>query len=121
MHFSSCVSFPQHYSEQIHTHRHMPLHGVFKAAINGIHTRGDGGFVYVKGDSCAYMFPNEMNGQDEIKKSLTSLLSHPDAQRMFYVAEERDGNLNLRAYERTQVLADFQSERVDTSSRIEEM
>ena len=77
--------------------------------------------MYVKGDSCAYMFPNEMNGQDEIKKSLTSLLSHPDAQRMFYVAEERDGNLNLRAYERTQVLADFQSERVDTSSRIEEM
>ena len=104
-----------------HTQTNMPLHGVFKAAINGIHTRGDGGFVYVKGDSCAYVFPNELNGQEELKKSLTSLLSHPDAQRMFYVAEERDGNLNLRAYERTQVLADFQSERVNTADRIEEM
>ena len=99
----------------------MPIHGVFKAAINGIHTRGDGGFVYVKGDSCAYIFPNELNGQDDVKKALGDLLADENAGRMFYVAEEHNGHLNLRAYERTQVLADVRAEQSDASNRIEEM
>ena len=98
----------------------MPLHGVFKAAINGIHTRGDGGFVYVKGDSCAYMFPNELVGQDQIRDALSVLLSDENAQRMFYVAEEREGNLNVRAYERAQVLKDI-VEQDEDASRIVEM
>ena len=101
----------------------MPLHGVFKAAMNGIHTRGDGGFVYVKGDSCAYMFPDELVGQDQLRNVLSAILSTEAARRMFYVAEESDGELKMRAYERAQVLEDALEETTTerNASRIVEM
>lgn len=84
----------------------MPLHGVFKAAMNGIHLRGDGGFVYVKGDSCAYMFPRELVGQDDLRDALEEALTNEHASRVFYVVEERDGQLHMLAYPRENVLRD---------------
>ena len=86
------------------------LHGVFKAALNGIHERGDGGFVYVKGDECAYMFPRELKGQPQLCETLEEMLSDDNSSRVFYVVEERDGQLHLVAYPRNRVLSDMVSE-----------
>ena len=112
-----CISFTQRLGLQRETH--MPLHGVFKAAMNGISVRGNGGFVYVKGDSCAYMFPDELVGQEDIKRKLSTLLSNSEANRMFFVAEVQDGKFNLKAYERTQVLADFRAEQANGTQRVD--
>ena len=86
------------------------LHGVFKAALNGIHERGNGGFVYVKGDECAYMFPGELKGQPQLCETLEEMLSNEHASKVFYVVEERDGTLHLLAYPRERVLSDIVAE-----------
>ena len=84
----------------------MPLHGVFKAALNGMHARGDGGFVYVKGDECAYLFPSELKGHDQVRETLEEMLQDEKAKLVFYVLEERDNALHVLAYPRERVLAD---------------
>ena len=81
------------------------IHGVFKAALNGIHERGNGGFVFVKGDECAYMFPNEIESKSkDLASTLEDMLADEKAQRVFYVVEERDSNLHVLAYPRDAVL-----------------
>jgi len=85
----------------------MPLHGVFKAALNGMHTRGDGGFVYVKGDECAYLFPSELKGHEDVRGTLEEMLADEKAQRVFYALEERDNALHILAYPRDRVLKDM--------------
>ena len=83
------------------------VHGVFKAALNGMHDRGAGGFVYVKGDACAYMFPRELQGQPQLCESLEEMLADEKASRVFYVVNERDGQLHIVAYPRDSVLRDM--------------
>ena len=82
------------------------LHGVFKAALNGIHERGSGGFVFVRGGECAYMFPHELVGQARLQETLEEMLADDNASRVFYVVEERDTQLHLVAYPRDRVLKD---------------
>ena len=89
----------------------MPLHGVFKAALNGMHERGDGGFVYIKGDECVYLFPSELKGHAEAKESLEEMLADEKAKMVFYVLEERDNALHVLAYERKRVLKDMIEEK----------
>ena len=78
------------------------MHGVFKGILNGIHERGTGGFLYVKGDMCAYMFPHELQVVDA-RETLQELLADERAEHVFYVLEERDCKLNLLAYPREEV------------------
>lgn len=94
----------------------MPLHGVFRAALNGIHTRGDGGFVYVKGEECAYIFPSELKGHVDARTTLEEVLTDEKAKMVFYVLEERDGALHMLAYPRERVLADMVEEPNSSSS-----
>lgn len=89
----------------------MPLHGVFRAALNGMHERGDGGFVYVKGEECAYIFPSELKGHTEAKESLKEMLADEKAKMVFYVLEERDNALHVLAYPRDRVLKDMIEEK----------
>lgn len=88
----------------------MPLHGVFRAALNGMHTRGDGGFVYVKGDECAYMFPSELKGHADVRETLEEILVDEKAKLVFYVLDERHGALHILAYPRDRVLSDMISD-----------
>ena len=88
----------------------MGLHGVFNAALNGMHDRGDGGFVYVKGEECAYLFPSELNGHDQVRETLEEMLTDEKAKRVFYVLEERDNALHVLAYPRDRVLKDMLEE-----------
>ena len=101
----------------------MPLHGVFKAVLNGVHERGDGGFVYVKGDECAYLFPSELEGHAGARESLEELLSDEKAKMVFYVLEERDNALHVLAYPRERVLTDMveAKQRTHSASEIQEV
>ena len=77
----------------------MSKHGVFRAALNGIHARGTGGFVYVQGDECCYMFPSELEGCADAASTLEEMLSDTEtASRVLYVVENRDARLHILAY-----------------------
>lgn len=78
------------------------LHGVFKGILNGVHERGDGGVLYVKGDACAYRFPNEF-ADEGIRDSLTTILEE-HGTRQFFVVDEKDGQLHVLAYSKQHVL-----------------
>ena len=89
------------------------MHGVFKALLNGVHARGTGGVLYVKGQECAYRFPREF-GDETFRSSLASIVDGDDAN--FYVVEEKDGALHLLAYPKEHV---FRAA-VEEAPRVEE-
>ena len=78
------------------------LHGIFKAILNGVHTRGEGGVLYVKGEECAYHFPREF-GSEDFRGSLETVLEDGGREH-FYVVEEKDGQLHVLAYPKQRVL-----------------
>lgn len=94
------------------------MSGVFKALLNGHHTRGEGGFLYVKGEECAYLFPQELHGHAEATEALSGLLAESSSS-VFYVAEERDGTLHLLAYPKEHVFRAVKEEM--EKNRIEEV
>ena len=81
------------------------LHGVFKAIINGVNERGEGGVLFVKGDGCAYRFVSEFKN-DEFRGALTTVIEN-DEDRHFFVVEERDKQLHVLAYPKTRVWCDL--------------
>lgn len=97
----------------------MPLHGVFKAALNGTHYRGTGGFVYVKEEECAYLFPSELTHHKDAAATLQELLEDEKAKEVFYVVEERGGQLHVLAYPRATVLKTMLEE--EGEARVEEV
>ena len=87
-----------------------------------MHERGDGGFVYVKGDECTYLFPSELTGHAEMTESLTEMLADERAKMVFYVVEERDSALHVLAYPRKRVLSDMIESKQETpASAVEEV
>ena len=80
------------------------LHGVYTAILNGFHQRGDGGFLYLRDNNAMYLFPDEIKNQNDLRESLRSMLQDDSAKNVFYVAEERDGEIHLVAYPRAVVL-----------------
>ena len=77
------------------------VHGVFRAILQGVHTRGDGGVLFVKGDGCAYRFPHEFTDAG-FRGSLEGILEEDEGAH-FFVVEERDGQLHVLAYPRAHV------------------
>ena len=77
------------------------LHGVFKALLNGVHARGDGGVLYVRGDECAYRFTREFT--DAAFRGTLETVLEDDARKHFFVVEERDGQLHVLAYPKERV------------------
>ena len=83
--------------------RKMTLHGVYRGILNGIKERGEGGFLYVKGEECAYLFPHELKYQKEASEGLSDLLQGENAKSVFYVAVEKDGKMDILACPREEV------------------
>ena len=77
------------------------LHGVFKGILNGIHERGEGGVLFVKGEECAYRFASEFTNA-EFRCTLRDILDK-DQGLHFFVVEERDKQLHVLAYPKTRV------------------
>lgn len=73
--------------------------GVFRGIANGVEQRGDGGFLFVRGDHCAYMFLHELGNLEAAQREhLEELLHGEAARKVFYVLEEKDANLHVLAY-----------------------
>ena len=72
------------------------LHGVFKAFLNGVHERGTGGVVFVRGDLCAYRFPHEF--EDATFRGSLEDAVQDDEDAHVFVVEQRDGQLHVLAY-----------------------
>lgn len=77
------------------------LHGVFKGILNGIHEKGEGGVLFVKGEECAYRFASEFTNC-EFRCTLKDILEK-DGGLHFFVVEERDKQLHVLAYPKTRV------------------
>ena len=77
------------------------LHGVFKGILNGIHERGEGGILFVKGEYCEYRFVSEFPNAN-FRCSLRDVLDK-DGGFHFFVVEERDKQLHVLAYPKTRV------------------
>lgn len=91
------------------------MHGTIKALLNGIHTRGTGGVLYVKGQYCAYRFPSEFPDEN-FRGSLQGIVEGDESN--FYIVEEKDGALHLLAVPRANVVDSALGEVEE--SRIEE-
>ena len=81
----------------------MGLHGIYKGILNGIHQRGDGGFLYVRKNEAAYVFPHELKNQDDLCDRLQELLQDDNAKLVYYVVEEADNACHVLAYPRAVV------------------
>ena len=73
------------------------MHGVFTALINGLHEKGEGGVLWVRGETCAYCFPDDF-GNDEFASGLKMMLSKPQSRTLFLVVNETDGRLDVVGY-----------------------
>jgi hypothetical protein len=81
----------------------MVLPGVYKGILNGVHQRGEGGFLYVRADHAAYIFPSELKNQNDLRDALQDMLQDEAAQHVYYVVEEKDGKGHVLAYPRAVV------------------
>ena len=79
-------------------------HGVFRAIYKGVQTRGDGGFLYVRGDECCYMYPGELSDAGA-RAAMTKVMAQELAASVYFVAEERDGNMHILAHPKELVMA----------------
>lgn len=77
------------------------MHGAFTALLNGMATRGTGGVLYVKGESCAYCFPQEFPDAG-FREVLANVLEEW-GDRCFFVVEERDGNVHILRHDKEEV------------------
>ena len=85
------------------------MHGVFTALINGLHEKGEGGVLWVRGETCAYCFPDDF-GNDEFASGLKMMLSKPQSRTLFLVVNETDGRLDVVGYPRARVYEEYEEE-----------
>lgn len=90
--------------------------GVFRAIVNGVEQRGDDGFLYVKGESCAYMKLGELENMD-FKAALTEIISNDDGEH-FFVATETSGQVDIMAYKKERV---YENVKQDELSKLQRM
>ena len=89
--------------KMLHEKPKMGLHGIYKGILNGIHHRGDGGFLYVRKNEVAYVFLHELKNQHDLRNGLQELLQDDNAKLVYYVVEEKDGACHVLAYPRVVV------------------
>lgn len=78
------------------------IHGIFAAIVKGRQDRGDDGILYVKGEMCAYLKPNEFPDANMCAMA-KQLLEMEQSAHVFWVMEERDGRGHVGAYPREKV------------------
>lgn len=81
----------------------MPVHGIFAALLNGVHDRGEGGVLLVKGEECAYLFPHELPDPTGMGESLRETLAQPETRSVFLVVLVSETRADVVAYPRERV------------------
>ena len=92
------------------------MHGVFKALINGVHEKGEGGVLWVRGELCTYCFPDDFSNA-EFCAGLKAMLAKPEATTLFFVVNEKDGVAHVVAYPRVNVYKQCHDELTDDATR----
>lgn len=85
------------------------MHGVFTALVNGFHDKGEGGVLWVKGDTCTYCFPEDF-GNEKFADGLKMLLRDPHSQSIFLVVNQHDHSMEVVAYLRKRVYDEWREE-----------
>lgn len=93
------------------------MHGVFKALINGVHEKGEGGVLWVRGETCTYCFPDDFNNA-EFAAGLKEMLTKPNATTLFFVVNEKDGVAHVVAYPRVNVYKQCHDELTGTTDSV---
>lgn len=97
----------------------MSQNNMFKAILNGVHERGDGGILFVKRGECAYMKPEDFKDEG-VAAFVKTLLASENADKVFFAMEEHeDRTVCVRGYGRTDVIQSVttrQSECVPTTT-----
>ena len=73
--------------------------GIYRAILKGNHERGTGGILYVRGELCAYRFPNEFP-DPKVCERLEEVLAEDNDQHFYVLEDKSDGQLHLLAYPR---------------------
>jgi len=73
--------------------------GIYRAILKGNHERGTGGILYVRGELCAYRFPNEFP-DPKVCERLEEVLAEDNEQHFYVLEDKSDGQLHLLAYPR---------------------
>lgn len=89
--------------------------GVYRAALNGLEERGEGGVVYMRGDECGYVLPDEVSRAD-VAEGLRGLLADEQSKTLFYLLVERDGRVDVHAFRRDQAIAEVHKAMKGSSS-----
>lgn len=88
--------------------------GVFRAILNGVHERGEGGVLLVRGDQCAYCFPDDFDN-DEFRFGLKKTLAMTAAQNFFFVVNQDAGAMHVLSYPRERVFREVRDAMVASS------
>jgi hypothetical protein len=71
---------------------------------DGVINRGDGGVIFVRGDSIKYQFSNEFTQKDFATKLQETI---NDDKENIYVVLEKDSQYHLLAYRKSQIIPPF--------------
>ena len=87
---------------------------MFRAILNGVHERGGGGVLLVRGEECAYCFPEDF-GNDEFRYGLKKTLAMTAAQNFFFVVKQEQDAMHVLSYPRERVFREVR-EAMDTTT-----
>lgn len=77
------------------------------ALASGVARRGEGGFLLLRGDDCAYVFPDELSSE-EAKTKMTRLLASESSRAGYFVMDVVGGRAHVVAFPRTLVYEEAQ-------------
>lgn len=73
--------------------------GVYRAILHGLHTRGEGGVLWVDGEECSYCFPHEFPNA-AFAEGLQDMLRRPGSSEVFFVVHPSGGKAHVICYPR---------------------
>ena len=61
---------------------------LFIAIANGVMEKGEGGFLYVKDEMCAYCFPSDFSDNPEFQFGISELINN--TENLYYICWEEN-------------------------------
>lgn len=96
------------------------MKGISAALLNGIHERGEGGVLWVRGEECRYCFPNEF-GSKEFEDGLVDMLSREESSSIFFAVVEDEGKMHVMAIPKQSVYDEVRREVQKEEATLEEV
>jgi len=81
-----------------------PTPELFMAIYLGVQEKGDKGLLYVKGDTYAYLMPEELSNP-EFRSGVQTMLKSPASEEVYTVAIECESKVHIVVYPKADVHA----------------